>query len=125
MALGDWPAPWSPGPRPETLRLSVVYAMLDGSVVIERDHLEAALAVWRYCEASALFIFGDSLGDPVADRLLDAIRDAGQDGVDTTAQHQVFGRNVLAARLAHARAELERRGLVVTTSGHPAAGIGG
>ena len=57
-------------------------------------------AVWRYCEASALFIFGDSLGDPIADRLLAAIREAGTDGLDTTAQHQVFGRNVPAARLA-------------------------
>jgi hypothetical protein len=103
-------------PEAQTLRLSVVYALLDGSAVIEREHLEAALAVWRYCEASALFIFGDSLGDPIADRLLAAIRDAGQDGLDTTAQHQVFGRNVPAARLAHARAKLERRGLVVTTS---------
>ena len=42
------------------LRLSVIYAALDGSDMIEVCHLEAALAVWRYCETSAHLIFGDA-----------------------------------------------------------------
>jgi hypothetical protein len=54
------------------------------------------------------------LGDEIADRLLSAIRAAGPDGLDTTAQHRVFGGHLAASRLAHARAELEARGLIVT-----------
>ena len=40
-------------PEAQALRLSVVYAALDGSSTIKVPHLEAALAVWNYCEASA------------------------------------------------------------------------
>jgi hypothetical protein len=100
----------------QTLRLSVAYALLDRSSVVEVFHLEAALAVWRYCEASALYLFGDALGDPIADRLLEALHGAGAEGLDSTAQHAVFGRHVSATRLAQARAELERRALITTTT---------
>ena len=102
-------------PEAQTLRLSVCYATLDGSPVIDIEHVQAALAVWRYSEASALYLFGDALGDPIADRLLEAICQAGDDGLDSTGQSAVFGRHVSATRRTQARAELERRGLIVTT----------
>jgi hypothetical protein len=35
---------------------------------------EAALTLWRYCDASARYIFGDLVGDPVADTILRALR---------------------------------------------------
>jgi hypothetical protein len=110
-------------PEAQTLRLSVAYAMLDGSEAIEPEHLHAALALWRYCEASAVAIFGDSLGDPVADRLLAALREAGEAGLDGTEQRDLFGRHAKAGQLERARAELERRGLAITvpeeTGGRP------
>jgi hypothetical protein len=56
------------------LRLSMLYALLDHSTVIHLEHLEAALALWRYCEASARLVFGDRLGDRVADTIVDALR---------------------------------------------------
>lgn len=60
------------------LRLSLVYALLDGSEQIRREHLDAAAEVWRYCEDSAKYIFGDALGDPVADEILSALRNTQQ-----------------------------------------------
>jgi hypothetical protein len=106
-----------------TLRLSVCYALLEGSSEIDLEHLEAAWAVWRYCDASAVLIFGDSLGDPDLDRLLDAIRDAGEDGLDLTRQRDVFGRHRSADALERMRLELEDRGLIGTrtieTGGRP------
>jgi hypothetical protein len=95
----------------QTLRLSVAYALLAGSRTVDEAHLEAAYAVWRYCEASARHIFGDALGDDVADRLLEGIRSAGRDGLDVSAQRDLFSRHVDTARLRLARAELVRRGL--------------
>ena len=83
---------------------------------MELAHLEAALAVWRYCEASAYAIFGDLLGDPVADRLLDELCQAGPAGLDGAAQHAVFARKASATRLAQARALLEAKGLIRTVS---------
>ena len=43
-------------------------------------HLQAALAVWDYCEASASFIFGDSLGDDTADTILSHLNSVGKSG---------------------------------------------
>ena len=90
---------------------------------IKVPHLEAALAVWNYCEASAYTIFGDALGDPIADRLLEALRQAGGDGLDATTQSALFGRHVTAARLTQARALLEAKRLIATeqeeTGGRP------
>src|SRR5262249_23484039 len=65
----------------QVLRLSVVYALLDKSVVVRVEHLQAALAVWEYCERSAVLIFGKRLGDPTADRVLEALRNAGTSGM--------------------------------------------
>jgi hypothetical protein len=48
--------------------------LTDGAVKIDVAHLEAALAVWRYSEASAKLIFGDTVGDPLADEILRALR---------------------------------------------------
>jgi hypothetical protein len=98
----------------QALRLSVAYAVLDGCATIEPCHIDAALAVWGYCEDSARRIFGDASGDPVADQLLKAIRDAGPDGLDASAQHAVLGRHVPGVRLEQARATLEGRELIVT-----------
>ena len=36
--------------------------------------MAAALALWAYCEASARFVFGEALGDPVADVILGLLK---------------------------------------------------
>jgi hypothetical protein len=43
----------------QVLRLSMLYALCDGSPTIEVAHLKAALALWSYCDDSARLIFGD------------------------------------------------------------------
>lgn len=59
----------------QTLRLSMIYALLDRSETIREEHLRAGLAVWRYAEASAKRIFGKRTADPLLERLLDLIRE--------------------------------------------------
>jgi hypothetical protein len=75
-----------------TLRLALIYALLDECLQIEPSHLRAALALWRYCEASTRFIFGDALGDPVADEILRSLRRAGADGMTRSDISNLFGR---------------------------------
>ncbi len=61
----DHPGAWgSVTARAEAhvLRLSLLYALLDASPTVRLSHLEAALAVWRYCSDSARFIFGTRCG---------------------------------------------------------------
>jgi len=100
----------------QMLRLSVTYALLDGSRTIEVPHVQAASAVWDYSAATVAWVYGDTVGDEVADRLLAAIRKAGDAGLDREAQRDVFGRHVPATRVGLAREHLERKGLVVTTT---------
>lgn len=88
--------------EPHVLRLALLYALLDRSAVIRAEHLVAAAAVWDYCERSVLFLFGDSLGDPLADDLLGLIRGAGPAGVTRTEVTGYLGRNVPADRLNRA-----------------------
>jgi hypothetical protein len=82
--------------------LSVLYALLDCTLAVSIQHLKAALAVWKYCEASAESIFGAKLGNAVADRILEALREAGNAGLTNTDIHELFGRNRLAAEIERA-----------------------
>jgi hypothetical protein len=111
----------------QTVRLALIYALLDGADEIGLPHLEAALAVWEYCEASAIHIFGRAVGDPVADEILRALQQAGADGMTRTAIRDLLGRNKtsdrinIALQLLHTmgRARPETRGTSGTT-GRPA-----
>lgn len=80
-----------------------MYALADGRTGIATEHLDAACAVRAYARSSAEVIWGDALGDDVADRLLIALRRAGTAGMDRTAQRDLFGRHVSAKRLGVAR----------------------
>jgi hypothetical protein len=92
------------------LRLSMLYALADASADIRLPHLEAALALWDYCERSAAFVFGDKLGDPTADELLRALR-ATPDGMSRTGIRDHFGRNKSASEIGRALGVLARQGL--------------
>src|SRR5262249_35442373 len=63
-----------PRAEAQVTRLSCIYALLDGSHVVDVPPLKAALAIWDYCEQSCRYIFGDALGNPIADRILQALR---------------------------------------------------
>src|SRR5207247_3178673 len=69
-----------------------VYALLDESRIVKRVHLEAALAVWKYAAASAQFVFGERLGDPVADELLAHLREHAE-GTTRTMLQELFHRH--------------------------------
>lgn len=106
----------------QTLRLSIALALADGSGVITAEHVAAAFHVWNYCRATAAHIFGDSTGNADADRLLEALREAGKLGMTATAQRDLFSKH--KGRADNARALLEREGLAASikkqTGGSPA-----
>jgi hypothetical protein len=62
---------------------------------VEVAHLRAALALWAYCEQSAQWVFESGTGNRNADRILAALKAAGQKGL-TRLQiaNEVFNRNV-------------------------------
>ena len=101
----------------------VAYALLAGSDIIEVEHVEAAAAVWEFCEQTICRVFAGTTPDHVVGRLLAALHDAGPAGLDGSAQRDLFSRHMAGSRLASARWELERRGLaqtvMVETGGRP------
>jgi hypothetical protein len=127
MASGD-SVPHTDRARPQVVRLSMMYALLDKSTTICKPHLEAALAVWEYCRQSARLIFGgdDPTGvaepDPLWLEVLNLITaNHGIPQADITAK---FKRKANAEQLAEILEGLSRNGSVFmreeTTGGRKA-----
>jgi hypothetical protein len=87
------------------MRLAMLYALLDRSSLIQGPHLLAALALWDYVERSVYFIFGDSLGDPLADELLRLLR-ACPEGRTRNDLMEYFGRHQRSEKIGQALALL-------------------
>ena len=107
----------------QTLRMALVYALAECAAAIDTPHLMAALAVTKYVQESATYIFGDSLGDPVADELLAALQRAGDAGLSRNDICNLLGRHQRAERINAALDLLLSRGLAtkatVPTKGRP------
>jgi hypothetical protein len=107
----------------QVLRLSAIYAVLDCSSSIRLPHLQAALAVWDYCSASASLFFGTSTGDHTADRILEAIN-ASTNGLSRTQMSALFHGHVSSNRIDAALEHLISLGAIdqsnQPTGGRPA-----
>jgi hypothetical protein len=107
----------------QTMRLACIYSTLDQSNIVRASHLRSALAVWEFCENSARFIFGDALGDPVADELLRALR-ATPDGMTRTQIRDHFnghgGKSVGRALASLTEFGLVSRRQMPSSGGRPA-----
>jgi hypothetical protein len=106
----------------QVVRLALISALLDKRTEIDAKHLEAGLAIWEYCEASAAGIFGKLLGDPVADEIARALQQAGRNGMDRTAIRDLFARNQTRERIGAALDLLRSRGLARVESRQPPKG---
>jgi DNA-binding transcriptional ArsR family regulator len=106
----------------QVLRLSGLFALLDSSSVVTREHLVAALDVWNYSTQSANYIFNDTLDDPTATEILSALKDR-PDGLSRTEIQALFSRNKSSNDIQSALNKLRESGLVeserVPTGGRP------
>lgn len=105
-----------------TMRFACLYALLDRSAIISRQHLEAGLALWEYAEQSARAIFGDARGDATADEILFALRNR-PGGLTRTEIRDLFSRNKTGDAITTALTSLEADGLArqekAQTGGRP------
>jgi hypothetical protein len=98
----------------QVLRLSCIYALMDQKKEVDVPHLKAALALWDYSERSCQYIFGETLGDPVADRVLTALRNSPQ-GLSRTIINSLFSGNKESAQIDRALGSLLEKGLAFMT----------
>jgi hypothetical protein len=104
----------------QVLRLALVHAQLDGVLTIGPSHLEAALEIWRYCEDSCRYLFGDLIGDSTADAILKALRSAPQEGLTRWEINKHFTGNKPAAeieRALHLLAQTRKAGFAMEDTG--------
>jgi Protein of unknown function (DUF3987) len=74
----------------QVCRLALIYALLDKSKEIRIEHLDAALAVWDYCNASARKFFAGRMGNGTAEDIRALLLRAGNNGVRRTAISKHF-----------------------------------
>jgi len=95
-----------------TLRMAVLFAILDGSRQIEFPHFQAALAVWDFSRACAAYAFGDLCQDRTQTKILDFLRAAYPGDHSLTDVNAALGRNVQSSLLGEALDALEASGLI-------------
>jgi hypothetical protein len=106
-----------------TIRLALIYTLLDRAPAIEPDHLQAALALQNYAARSAAWALEPDTGDPIAEQLHAALRRS-PDGLTRTQLRDLLNRNTPARRLDQALANLAAAGKAnrqrILTAGRPA-----
>jgi hypothetical protein len=95
---------------PQALRLSMLFALLDRSATIDECHLRAALALWRYADQSARILFGRDRDDPLPERVLLRLTEAGARGLSRSQVRDAFDRNVPSEKIVGALAALRDSG---------------
>jgi hypothetical protein len=93
------------------VRVALLYALLDQASEIRLAHLEAALALWDYAGASARWVFGDTLGDPLADEIYRALLEE-PDGLTRSQVRDLFSRNRRSKDIGQALERLAATGRI-------------
>lgn len=107
-----------------TIRLALIYALIDRATAIGPDHLQAALALQDYAARSAAWALEPDTGDPLAEHIHTALLRS-PDGLTRTQLRDLLHRNTPARRLEQALANLAAAGKadhqrILTTGGRPA-----
>jgi hypothetical protein len=91
----------------------MLYALLDGVAQITVPHINAAHALWQFCEASANYIFSDLSSDHVANTVLSELQKIRPDGYNRRELiNDIFGCRVRANELSRALLALETAGKI-------------
>jgi len=92
-----------------TIRLALIYALIDDQTQIHEQHLKAALTLWDYADRSAAWTLGQSTSDPIAEQIHAALIRS-PDGLTRTQIRDLCQRNLPGQRLDQALANLAAAG---------------
>ena len=74
----------------QCVRLALIYCLFEGADEIRLNHRRNRSAAWQYCDRTATFVFGSSLGDRIADEIMRRLRLAGDGGLTRTEISDAF-----------------------------------
>jgi len=90
----------------QVVRLSLIYALLDQSGVIEVPHLQAAMATWSYCEQSVQALHSPQGRGDLSQKVLRVLEKAGESGLTRTEINKATGGNYKAEHVTAAISKL-------------------
>jgi hypothetical protein len=106
------------------IRLALLYALTDGQPAINTEHLQAALALWDYAARSASWTLKDATGDPLAEQIHTALRQAEPGGLTRSQINNTLQHNRPAEQIQRALDALTLAGRAtraqIPTAGRPA-----
>ncbi|WP_367124768.1 DnaB-like helicase N-terminal domain-containing protein [Streptomyces phytohabitans] len=107
---------------PYVQRVAMTYALCDHTDTISEAHMRAAWRLLDYARASAVHLLGNVTGDPKVNKLADAVRTAGEDGLSADQIRRMFKNTTRAERDRLTAEVLNRPGYTRTrrpTKGRP------
>src|SRR5271166_2368758 len=100
------------------LRLTMLYAVLDNSTLMEPQHLQAAIAFWEYCKRSAQWAFGENTGNKNADKIYWALQREPKGMTRTQIRLEVFDNHAPKTMLDLAFSDLVSASLAYSKNEH-------
>lgn len=108
--------------EPHTLRVAAIYAAADRSNKIKIPHLRAACAVVDYTTETLFYLFGNSTGDSLAEKIIEVLNTK-LAGMSRTDIFIFFGKNIPSEQIGVSLEMLEKSGRIrsqtVETDGRP------
>jgi 5S rRNA maturation endonuclease (ribonuclease M5) len=95
----------------QTMRLAMLYALLDAKPEIGVEHLQAALALWSYCQRSVEWLFAEEAESSLSGRLLEVLQKH-PEGMTKTQLFALFHNKLAATDLSEALRDLEGFGVI-------------
>tara|TARA_B110000240_G_scaffold142278_1_gene157371 strand:- start:964 stop:3045 length:2082 start_codon:yes stop_codon:yes gene_type:complete len=78
---------------PQVLRLTMLFAVMEKDNVMKKEHLKAALTLWKYALKSADFIFGNNMNGKTQNKILLGLT-TNHNGLTKTQIHKLFNNHV-------------------------------
>ena len=120
--VGLWGAITARAPQ-MVLRLSTIIAAINGRHDIHKEHLDAAAEIWRYCDESTRYIFGDRMDDQTAIAINKALRAVAPNGLTRTQIHKLWANHMQSNEINRALLWLSKSGIArcekTDTGGRP------
>jgi Protein of unknown function (DUF3987) len=98
------------------MRIALVLALCEDVRVITRAHLDAALAMWDYAEATAIFQFPTIIGTKSVDDISAELRGAGKKGLTRTEIRKRVGSRASSSDIEQGLKDMEKLGMAKMTA---------
>jgi hypothetical protein len=100
----------------QVMRVSCIYALLDRSREVKREHLVAALSLWDYSFRSCQYIFDDKAAHKDTRKLLDKLDEVGPGGLTRTEIQSLFQRHKSKAEVDNMLNSLLEAGIAIPST---------